>query len=109
MSDARAARAYTDVVAVERTAPGLVRVVTFSDAYYVDARGAGCNCPDKQHNDAPLCKHELAAIAADTDTMPGPHHVTDDLDEADCPDCAALPDGWPCATCYINGEKEVTA
>lgn len=33
--------------------------------------------------------------------------ATKDRDE--CGDCASLPDGWPCADCYIHGEKSVTA
>jgi len=78
MSDARAERAYTDVVAVERVAPGMVRVVTWSDAYMVDARDGGCLCPDKQYNDPTRCKHEHAAVVADTG-LPTPFTVAEDL------------------------------
>jgi len=72
----RAERALTDVVAVERMAPGMCKVVTFADAYVVDARGEGCNCPDKQYNlpddetGETTCKHEQAALLYDTD-VPG--------------------------------------
>jgi len=91
---ARAERAVTDVVAVETLAPGLVRVVTWGDAYPVDARDAGCNCPDKLHNDAEVCKHEYAAILATTGG-PTPFTVSDNLSERvatdggdeECPDC----------------------
>jgi len=65
--DKRAVRSLTDVVAVERVAPGMVRVVTWSDAYHVDARHDGCNCPDKQYNlEGGHCKHELAAMLYDS-------------------------------------------
>ena len=77
--DDRAERALTDVVAVENIAPGMVRVVTWSDAYPVDARDAGCNCPDKEYNDVPMCKHELAAVVADRDDLPTPF-ITEDLE-----------------------------
>jgi len=80
MTDARAERALTDVVAVERIAPGLIKVVTWSDAYPVDARDAGCNCPDKQYHAAAVCKHEHAALLADTD-LPAPFVVADNLSE----------------------------
>lgn len=83
----RAIAALEDVVAIERVAPGLLRVVTWSDAYPVDARGAGCNCPDKQYHDAETCKHEYACILADTD-LPAPWDVADDLDQGPEP----LPD-----------------
>ena len=112
----RAVRALEDVVAVEEYAPGMARVVTFGDAYLIDARGEGCNCPDKQYNDAPRCKHEHAAILADYDHLPTPYvrdvesrptALPDGGDE--CEECAALPDGWPCYDCAINGDAEVTA
>lgn len=81
MSD-RAVRALMDVVAVERLAPGMVRVVTWSDAYVVDARGEGCACPDKEYNldGEGRCKHEIAAMLATTDT-PAPYTPTDSLME----------------------------
>lgn len=75
----RARRALTDVVAVERLGPGMVRVVTWSDAYPVDARDTGCACPDKEYNEVPVCKHEATAILADSDDLPTPFTVTDDL------------------------------
>jgi hypothetical protein len=77
----RAVNALLDVVAVEDVAPGLVRVVTWSDAYVVDARDAGCRCPDKQYNLTPDadCKHEHAAALATSD-LPAPWDVTPSLD-----------------------------
>jgi len=75
----RAARAFEDVVAVEHMAPGMVRVVTWTGAYPIDAWGDGCNCPDKKYNDVPFCKHELAALASDTDRLPSPGIETDNL------------------------------
>lgn len=115
MSD-RAIRAVEDVVAVEEFAPGLCRVVTFSDAYVVDARDGGCQCPDKQYNDAPRCKHEHAAVLADLDHTPTPY-VTATADRptvmADggetCDDCDELPEGWPCGRCASEEGAEITA
>ena len=75
----RAVRAFEDVVAVEHMAPGMVRVVTWTNSYPIDAWGDGCNCPDKRYNDVPFCKHELAALAADVDRLPSPGIETDDL------------------------------
>lgn len=82
MNTDRARRACTDVLAVEQIAPGMARVVTFSDAYVVDARGEGCTCPDKQYNLEPgeKCKHHVAAVLATSD-LPAPFDVVDNLDE----------------------------
>lgn len=76
----RAERAVEDVVAVERMAPGLVRVVTLSDHYVVDARDGGCRCPDAEYTlgGDERCKHELAALLA-TSAYPAPFPVVDDL------------------------------
>jgi len=30
-------------------------------------------------------------------------------DEQNCDDCVALPDGWPCAECFITGGVPITA
>lgn len=117
MSD-RAVRALEDVVAVEMMAPGMVRVVTWADQYVVDARDDGCYCPDKEYNLGPdeRCKHEQAAILADLDHLPTPYLssteerrtvLADGGDE--CEDCAELPEGWPCANCFIKHDAEITA
>lgn len=37
-----------------------------------------------------------------------PVDTTDALAD-DCDDCAALPDGWVCADCYIKGDAELPA
>jgi hypothetical protein len=92
----RAVRSLVDVVAVEQVAPGMVEVVTWSDSYAVDARDAGCNCPDKQYNlddTGGMCKHEYAALVADVDTIPTPFEVTDDLDQRAVADGGHTPDG----------------
>jgi len=93
-----------------------MRVVTWSDEYYVDARDGGCLCPDKEYNETPMCKHEWAALVADYDHLPAPYTTHIDsrptalADGGDtCEDCAALPDGWPCATCFIEQDAEITA
>jgi len=120
--DDRAERALTDVVAVENIAPGMVRVVTWSDAYPVDARDAGCNCPDKEYRDVPVCKHEYAALLADTD-KPAPFVVSDDLqrrpvtdggdrpEECDCSPTETDLSCWPCRKAGFDTnryeEKEV--
>lgn len=112
MTDDRAERAFTDVAAVEQMAPGMVRVVTFGGAYIVDARDAGCNCPDKEYHDAPMCKHEYAALAADVEGVPSPVLVADSLTERaiadggrpeDC-NCKAG-DDLACFECYAAGFK----
>lgn len=79
--DARAVRALTDVIATEQAAPGLMRVVTWSGEYHVDARDAGCPCPDKQHNDPIMCKHQYSAVIADSDNLPDPY--IHDISEGD--------------------------
>lgn len=78
--EGRAIRSLTDVVAVERHAPGMVRIVTWSDVYTVDARGEGCQCPDKEYNLelGEKCKHHAAAFLA-TSEYPAPWDVEDDL------------------------------
>jgi len=90
----RIERAYSDVAAVEEVADGLMRVVSWSDEYYVDARGAGCDCPDKAHNlpDGVACKHEVAAMVATTDT-PGPWDPKETLDTRDGEARAVMTDG----------------
>jgi len=81
MSVSRAER-IDDVVAVEKIAPGMARVITLSGAYTVDARGEGCSCKDKEFNLDPgeHCKHHLAARIAYNDDLPTPFIVTDNLD-----------------------------
>jgi len=99
-SEKRAVKALTDVVAVEQYAPGMVRVVTWSDSYIVDARGGGCNCPDKEYNihesDASQCKHEQAAMLYDSDMVQS-LTVDDDLStpsvDASGSDSAVATDG----------------
>lgn len=108
----RAVNALHDVVAIETVAPDLVKVVTWSDAYHVDARDAGCNCPDHEYNIArdEMCKHEVGALLAESDRYPTPF-VTDDLDARTVadggkrpPECECIPDDdLPCAACAING------
>lgn len=87
---ARARAALEDVVAIEDAAPGMVTVVTISDAYVVDARHERCGCPDQEYHldDADRCKHVWAALAAtDQLAIPG-QPIADDLDEGPDP----LPD-----------------
>ena len=131
----RAVRACRDVLAVETFAPGMARVVTLGGVYTVDARGEGCSFPDKKHNLGPggLCKHHAAAFLATSDDHPTPFLVRDDLSEredepfdlevpdrigrnrqlsafetdgGECEECAALPDEYPCAACYIHDGAE---
>jgi len=79
MSEDRAIRAIEDVVAVEDLGPGMARVTTWSDSYVVDMRDGGCNCPDKEFNDAPMCKHEASALLANSDDYPDPY-IRESLD-----------------------------
>jgi len=119
----RAVSALTDVVAVERIAPGMCQVVTFSDAYTVDARDGGCMCKDSQYNlDAhEHCKHWWAALLADSDDYPE-LTMTDSLDTPTEPepetsqpvvadggsarpeDCSCRPgDSLVCHACHQSG------
>ena len=78
-SDSRA-ETIDDILAVERHAPGMVRVVTLGRCYVVDARDGGCLCPDKQYHNPDMCKHEWAALLATDDSLPTPFFVADDLE-----------------------------
>jgi len=112
----RAERVFTDVVAVEKVAPQLLKVVTWADAYTVDARDAGCLCPDKEYRGVPRCKHDFAALAADVDWLPNPGIVTDDLSHRDVATdggrpstclCDELPeDEQPCFACHNATEDD---
>jgi len=121
-ADDRAFRALTDVIEVEEQAPGLMRVVTWSDEYMVDARDAGCNCPDKQYrDDVHDCKHDFAAIMAANDDVPTPYNpetpvdyvpvATDGGDRPDDCECKRFPhtddDDLACWNCYDAGFKTV--
>jgi len=89
----RACAALVDVVAVEHTAPGMVRVVTVSDAYTVDARHEVCECPDYEyHLDGEgRCKHLWAALDATDQIDLGRHELVDSL--TDSGDTRVLADG----------------
>lgn len=88
MTDDRAIAALEDVVAVEHTAPGMVEVVTVSDAYTVDVREGRCTCPDHQYRDA-HCKHLIRAeIETGQSVVPVIDGLVDDLDQGPEP----LPD-----------------
>jgi len=117
------AEGISDVLTVEKLAPGLARVVTLSGAYVVDARGEGCECPDKEYNLDPgeRCKHHAAALLAYDDDLPTPFTVTDNLNERvatdggerpdDC-DCSEYmdEDDLPCFACFAAGfETPATA
>jgi len=114
-TEQRAIAAFEDVVAVEDVAPGMVRVVTWSDAHMVDARDGGCMCEDKQYRGVPMCKHELAALTSDVDRLPAAGMVVDSLDERtevatdggserpdDC-ECWDVDAELPCWACARDG------
>jgi len=86
----RVLAALTDVVAVEDHAPGMVRVITMSDVYVVDARHEVCECPDwEYHLDGDgRCKHLWHALAVTDQVPPSPLALDDDLEEGPRP----LPD-----------------
>jgi len=69
MSETRAERALTDVVAVEDLAPGMARVVTVTSSHTVDARSGACTCEDHQYNidfaAGERCKHFHSAWLQD--------------------------------------------
>jgi hypothetical protein len=117
MTSNRAENALADVVAVERMAPGLCRVVTWSDAYPVDVRGEGCNCPDNQYHLTPdeRCKHEVGAMLAMRDDVETPGLAVENLDAravadgGERPDeCACMDDtNLPCSPCYVSGFETI--
>lgn len=104
----RALRALQDVVDAKEIAPGMMRVSTWSDSYVIDARGEGCNCPDKRYNDAPRCKHEFAAILADSDHLPTPFVIDSSQDEGghSCEMCSKLPDSMVCINTLDDPEVD---
>jgi len=103
-------------VAVEKRAPSVAHVVTVSGAYIVDARGEGCTCPDREYNLGPgeHCKHHAGALLAFSDNLPAPFVVSDNLDECvvadggECEDCVDLPEDFPCASCHISGDADLS-
>lgn len=96
----RAAAALEDIVAVEHHAPGMVNVVSVSDAYVVDVRNERCECPDMQYHLAGegRCKHVWAALfATDRLEIPVPGHtLLRALGKRDVPDCPDCRPGMPC-------------
>jgi len=38
---------------------------------------------------------------------PRPQESIASADSEQCDECAALPEGWPCADCFIAGDKEI--
>lgn len=129
--DDRDVRALTECMTVlddagqARHAPGLYQVTTESGSQYlVDVRHESCDCPDATHRDV-RCKHIRRAEFAtarrpvpqwvDTDAVDpqlgthvggpvatdGGQSDADDASDDDCEECAALPDGWTCADCYV--------
>lgn len=110
MTDSRAVRALTDVVAVEEYAPGMSKVVTWSDEYILDTRGDGCNCPDAKHNLGPgeHCKHEVSVMLAGFEDAPTPY--IDEVRERESPEvCRHTSGALPCWDCYTGDESEARA
>ena len=107
----RALRAYTDVLAVEHDPDaGLVRVVTLSDSYLLVPDGGLHQCGDREYNNIELCKHVVACeVTRGNIDAPAGWLEVEDLDDGGCSECRALPEGFPCADCYINGDAEMEA
>jgi len=83
----RIASAFEECPVVEHTAPGMVRVISFTDVYRVDVRSEVCECPDFQyHLDGHgRCKHVIAALVATEQLeidLPGPELLAD-IDDHD--------------------------
>jgi len=78
MSD-RARKAFEDVVAIEKKAPGIFEVVTVTGAYTVDPNLEACRCPDFEYNldGEGRCKHIWAALDADGQLGVGHHDPVD--------------------------------
>ena len=70
-SESRVLKSYTDVLAVEREAPGMVNVVTLSDSYTVDTWDETCECADYRYNldGQGRCKHLYGALR-ETEQLP---------------------------------------
>lgn len=86
MSDeARALRAYLDVLAVEHNEDaGVMRIVTLSDVYHAVPREGLHMCPDREYNDVALCKHVIASdVTRGRLDVPTGWLVVDDLDDRD--------------------------
>ena len=113
----RVESAYKDVLAVEHHAPGMCKVVTWNDAYIVDARHGVCQCKDYEYNldggEKGDCKHLIAAKDA-TDQLPfQTFELVESVNEravmADGgrPDGCNCPEGHeletPCFQCFLNG------
>lgn len=92
----RVQSSYTDVLACEHVAPGMIRVVTVSDAYVVDARHEVCQCPDfEYHLDGQgRCKHLYAALR-ETDQLPTPEVFGYDESLTERPEPAETDGGTP--------------
>lgn len=90
----RVLASYTDVTALEHVAPGMVRVVTVSDSYVVDARNEVCQCPDfEYHLDGEgRCKHLFSALR-ETDQLPTPEVFGYDESLDERPDAAETDGG----------------
>lgn len=108
MTNSRAVRALTDITAVENYAPGMARVVSWSDEYILDLRGEGCACPDKEYNDTDTCKHEYAAMLATTEYAPTPY-VSETRERTSPEVCTHSPGELPCFECYDGRDSEVEA
>jgi predicted nucleic acid-binding Zn finger protein len=132
--DDRDVRALTERMTVmpdvgdARGADDLYTVVSHSGSQYlVDARHGRCSCPDAEYNlptddGRERCKH-VARAEYVTGERPVPSWVdASAIDECigvgvdtpavaadggECDDCAALDGDWPCANCYVRGEKEI--
>lgn len=110
MNDSRAVRALTDIVAVKSYAPGMCKVVSWSDEYILDMRGEGCACPDAKHNleSGEHCKHQYAAMLAGYEDAPTPY--IDETRERTSPEvCRHTSGQLPCWDCYEGRDVEAKA
>lgn len=132
--DDRDVRALTERMTVmpdvgdARGADGLFTVVSHSgNSYLVDVRHGRCSCPDAEYNlptddGRERCKHlARAEYVTGERSVPkwvDPNAIDDVIgvavdtpvaatDGGECEECEALGGDFPCANCYIRGNKEL--
>lgn len=90
--------------------------------YLVDLRLGSCSCPDSRHRDPDGgCKHvrrtQYVTGERSVPTWVDPREIDDVIgvgvdtsvaaDGGNCEECEALGGDFPCAECYITGDKQL--
>ena len=89
--------------------------------HVVSGAPSDCTCPAWEYHDIGACKHMVAtalrpALCEVVDAGADRQLATDggvvatddeaDADDGECDECAGLPEGVPCARCYVDGDAE---